>query len=93
MIFWTLTKHKIRTNIKFSIFPKKVYNAEYFGHKIHYDRDGFSGRRIGHATVARKSNVVIYEEIYRLTITFFHLQEWCISDFSKILLYQIFYIL
>ena len=48
----------------------KVYNAEYFGHKVHYDqneklgmfgvvhmcaRDGFSGKIVGYATMARKT--------------------------------------
>ena len=63
----------------------KVYNAEHFGHKIHYEqneklgmfgvihvcaRDEYSGKIIGHATIARKNNLVMYEEIYRLIITF-----------------------
>ena len=58
----------------------KVYNADYFGHKIHYDqneklamfgvvhvcaRDGYSGMLIGHSTMSVKNNVVIYDEIYR----------------------------
>ena len=58
----------------------KVYKADYFGHKIHYDqneklgmygvvhvcaRDGYSGKIVGHATMAKKSNIVIYNEIYR----------------------------
>ena len=74
-----------RQNVAVRSLNPKVYNAEYFGHKIHYDqneklgmfgvvhvcaRDGFSGKIVGHATMARKSNLVIYEEIYRLMITF-----------------------
>ena len=65
---------------------KRQNVAKYFGNKIHYDqneklemlgvlhvcaRDGFSGKIVGHATVARKNHLVIYEEIYRLMITFF----------------------
>lgn len=58
----------------------KVYQADYFGHKVHYDqneklgmfgvvhvcaRDGYSGMIIGYATMPRKNNTVIYKEIYR----------------------------
>ena len=58
----------------------KVYKADYFGHKIHYDqneklgmygvvhvcaRDGYSGKIVGHATMAKKNNIVIYNEIHR----------------------------
>ena len=58
----------------------KVYKADYFGHKIHYDqneklgmygivhvcaRDGYSGKIVGHATMAKKNNIIIYNEIYR----------------------------
>ena len=58
----------------------KVYKVDYFGHKIHYDqneklgmygevhvcaRDGYSGKIVGHATMAKKNNIVIYNEIYR----------------------------
>ena len=57
----------------------KVYKADYFGHKIHYDqnkmlgmygivhvctRDGYSGKIVGHATMAKKNNIIIYNEIY-----------------------------
>ena len=64
----------------------KVYNAKYFGGKIHHDqneklemfravhvyaRDGFSSKIFGHATIARKNHLVIYEEICRLMITLF----------------------
>ena len=74
-----------RKNVAGRSLNPKVYNAEYFDHKIHYDqneklgifgvvhvcaRDEFSGKIVGHATMARKSNLVIYEEIYRLMITF-----------------------
>ena len=34
-------------------------------------RDGFSYKIVGHATMARKNNLVLYEEVYRLMITFF----------------------
>ena len=34
-------------------------------------RDGFSDKIVGHATMDRKNNLVIYEEIHRLMITFF----------------------
>ena len=75
-----------RQNVAGRSLNPKIYNAEYFGHKIHYDQneklgmfgivhvcaqDGFSGKADGHATMARKSNLVMYEEIHRLMITFF----------------------
>ena len=58
----------------------KVYKADYFGPKIHYGqneklgmygivyvcaRDGYSGKIIGHAKMAKKNNIIIYNEIYR----------------------------
>ena len=64
----------------------KVCNAKHFGEKIHYNqnekmgmfkvihvcsRDGFSGKIVRHATLARKNNLVLYDEVYRLIITFF----------------------
>ena len=75
-----------RQNVAGRSLNPKVYNAKYFGDKIHYDqnkklemfgvvhvcaRDGFSGKIFGHATMARKNHLVIYEEICRLMITFF----------------------
>lgn len=57
----------------------KIYTADYFGHKIHYDqneklgmygvvhvcaRDGYSGMIVGHATMSKKNNIVIYNDIY-----------------------------
>ena len=86
-----------RQNVAGRSLNPKVYNAEYFGHKIHYDqneklgmfgvvhvcaRDGFSGKIVGHATMARKNNLVIYEEIYRLMITFsiYKNDVFCISQ-------------
>ena len=79
-----------RQSIAGHLLNPKTYNAEYFGHKINYDqneklgmfgvfhvraRDGFSGKIVGHATMARKNNLVIYEEICRLVITFFIYQN------------------
>ena len=76
---------RMRQNVAGHSLTPKICNAEYFGHKIHYDqnkklgmfgvvhvcaRDGFSGKLVGHATMARKNNLVIYEEMYRLMITF-----------------------
>ena len=73
-----------RQNVAGRSLNSKIYNAKYFGHKIHYDKkqgmsgvvhvcthDGFSGKVVGHATMARKNNLVIYEEEYKLMITFF----------------------
>ena len=75
-----------RQNVAGRSLNPKVYNAEYFSHKICYDqieklrmfgvvhvcaRDGFSGKIVGHATMARKNNVLIYAEIYRIMTTFF----------------------
>ena len=74
-----------RKNVAGHSLNLKVYNVEYFGHKIHYNqneklgmfgvvhvcaRDRFLGKIVEHATMARKKNLVIYEEIYRLMITF-----------------------
>ena len=59
-----------RQNVAGCSLNPKVYNAEYFGHKVHYDqneklgmfgvvhvcaRDGFSGKIVGYATMARKT--------------------------------------
>ena len=75
-----------RQNVADRSLNPKIYNAEYFGHKIHYHQNeklgmfgivhacaqaGFSGKADRHATMARKNNLVIYEEIYSLMITFF----------------------
>ena len=58
----------------------KVYKAYYFGYKIHYDQkeklgiyeivhlcswDGYSGKIVGHTTMAKKPNIIIYIEIYK----------------------------
>jgi len=66
------TAHNTRLN-------PKIYKADYFGHKIHYDqneklamygvvhvcaRDGYSGMIVGYATMSKKNNIVIYQEIY-----------------------------
>ena len=60
-------------------------NPKVFVDKIHYDQNeklgifrvvhvcaqnGFSGKIVGYAKIARKNNLVIYEEVYRLIITF-----------------------
>ena len=36
-----------------------------------FAQDGFSGNVVGHATMPRKINLVLYEEMYRLMIIFF----------------------
>ena len=33
--------------------------------------DGFSGKIVEHATMARKNNLFIYEKVFRLVIMFF----------------------
>ena len=58
----------------------KVCKADSFGHKIHYDRneklgmygivhvfarDDYSGKILGHATMAKRNNIIVYNEIYR----------------------------
>ena len=58
----------------------KVYKADYFGPKIRYgqneklgmygvvhacSRDGYSGKIVGHAKMAKKNNIIIYSGIYR----------------------------
>ena len=75
-----------RSNVGHRSLNAKVYNAKYVGHKIHYDQnkesgmfgvahvcalDGFSGKIVGHNTMARKNNLLIYEEVFMLMITFF----------------------
>ena len=64
----------------------KIYNAEHFWKNIHYNQneklgmfgvvhvwapDGFFGKVVGHAAMARRNNLEIYEEVYRFMITFF----------------------
>ena len=61
-----------RQNVAGHLLNPKTYIAEYFGHKIHYNqneklgmfgvfhvcpRDGFSGKIVGHATMARKKQL------------------------------------
>ncbi len=56
------------------------YYAEYFGHKLHVDQneklvnfgvthvaasDGYSGKLLGVVSMPIKSNLVIYEDLYR----------------------------
>ena len=75
-----------RQNVTSRSLNPKVYNAKYFGDKLDYDqnekmemigvvhvfaRDGFSCNIVGHAIMARKINLVLYEETYRLMIIFF----------------------
>ena len=58
----------------------KVYKTDYFGHKICYDqndklgmygvvhacaRDGYLGKIVDHATMTKKNDIIIYNEIYR----------------------------
>ena len=64
----------------------KICNAKLFIDKIHYDQNekmgifrvahvcaqnGFSDKIVEHAKIVRKNNLVIYEEVYRLIMTFF----------------------
>ena len=56
------------------------YSADYFGQKVHIDQneklvmfgithvcavDGYSGKIVGFATMARKNNVLMYEHLFR----------------------------
>ena len=74
-----------RQNIVGSSLYPKICNAKVFAGKVHYDqneklgifrvvhvclRNGFSCKIVGHAKIARKNKLVIYEEEYRLVITF-----------------------
>lgn len=58
----------------------KIYKTDYFGHKIRYDQndklgmygvvhacalDGYLGKIVDHATMTKKNDVIIYDEIYR----------------------------
>ena len=75
-----------RQNVVGRSLNPKVYNAKIFVDKINYEqneilgifrvarvcaRNGFSGKIVGHAKIARKNNLVIYEEVCRLITTFF----------------------
>ena len=75
-----------RQNVACRLLNPKVCNAKYFGHKFHYDQikklgmfgvvpvcalNGFCGKIVRHAIMARENNLLIYEELYRLMITFF----------------------
>ena len=59
------------------------YHADYFGHKLYMDQneklamygltevsacDGYSGKIVAFATMPVKSNVLIYENVYRYSI-------------------------
>lgn len=72
--------HKRRKETTGRSLNPKIYSADYFEHKIHYDqneklgmygvvhvcaRDGYSGMIVGHATMSKKNNVVIYNDIYK----------------------------
>ena len=61
-------------------FNPRTYNADYFGHKIHFDQneklvmygvthvaaiDGHSRFIVGAFTMPVKNNLVIYNEVYR----------------------------
>ena len=43
-----------------------------------------SGKIAGHAKMTRKNKHIIYEEVYRLMITFFYYKDNIFSDFSNI---------
>ena len=75
-----------RQNVVGRSLNPKVCNGKIFVGKIHYDQNEklgifrvfhvcaqnrFSGKIVGYAKIARKNNLVIYEEVYRLIITFF----------------------
>ena len=75
-----------RQNVANRSLNPKLYNATYFGDKFHYDqnekmgmfgvvhvfaRDGIFGNIVAHATMTRKTKLVLHEEIYKLMIIFF----------------------
>ena len=75
-----------RQNVACCLLIPKIYNAEHFWKNIHYNQneklgmfgvvhvwapDGFFGKVVGHAAMARRNNLEIYEEVYRFMITFF----------------------
>ena len=56
------------------------YHAGYFGHKLHMDQneklamfgvthviaiDGYSSCIVGHSTMPKKNNIIIYDAVYR----------------------------
>ena len=75
-----------------------LYVARYFGHKLHIDqneklvhygvtyvlaRDGFSGKLVSGAVMARKNNKIIYDEVYRTTLLQFGLWDQVRVDHGK----------
>ena len=75
-----------RQNVVGRSLNLKFYNAKIFVDKIHYDQNeklgifrvvlvcapnAVFGKTVGHAKIARKNNLVIYEEVYVLIITLF----------------------
>ena len=78
-------KTKRQIVVSYSLNPK-VYSTKYRGDKIHYNQndklgmfrfahvcawDGFSGKIVEYATMAKKNRLVIYEEVYSLMTAFF----------------------
>ena len=72
--------HTMRQRTAARAVSPTPYYAEYFGHKLHIDRneklvmygathvaaiDGFSGKVVGASTMPVKNNQLIYENIFR----------------------------
>ena len=72
--------HGSRSLITYRSINPRVYQADYFGHKVHIDQseklvmfgvthvaaiDGYSGRIVGFVSMPIKSNEIIYDKLYR----------------------------
>lgn len=75
-----------------------LYNAHYFGHRIHIDqneklamygltyvlaRDGYSGKIVAGSVMSQKNNLIIYEKIYRTALLEFGLWEQVRVDHGR----------
>ena len=76
----------------------RLYTPLYFGHKLHIDqneklvhygvtyvlaRDGYSGKIVAGAVMARKNNKVIYDQVYRPLLLQFGLWDQIRVDHGK----------
>ncbi|XP_063040964.1 uncharacterized protein LOC134435851 [Engraulis encrasicolus] len=74
------------------------YDAEYMGHKLHMDQnekmvmfgttcviavDGYSKKIVGHAIMAVKNNLIIYDQVYRPAVTHYGMWDQLRVDHGK----------
>ena len=73
-----------RHHHSYRLFNPTPYYEEYFGHKLHVDQneklvrfgvthvaasDGYSGKILGIISMPIKNNSIIYEDLYRYSLT------------------------